>query len=247
MHMDKAPYSIERIAAPLRQQVLEELRRAIIDGELAPGTRLIERDLCERLKVSRTVIRESLRQLESEGLVGMIANRGPVVRSLGMAEARELYAIRAVLEGLAARIFAEQATAAQIERLKNSVADIESAYRAQNPKMVIGAKGRFYAVLFEAAHGEVLGAMLATLNARISRWRVLGLTHPGRSPERSAQSVAALRALVAAIAARDPVSAEQLARDAAANAAAEVFRLLAERKDLVAGHGDTQQKSRSVL
>lgn len=229
MAMNRTAFAIERVAAPLRQQVLEELRRAIIDGDLAPGERLIERDLCERLGVSRTVIREVLRQLESEGLVGMIPNRGPVVRALSLDEARELYAIRAVLEGLAARLFALQASGEQLERLRGTVGNVASAYRAGDAKRVIDAKNRFYAVLFEAARGEVLAGMMGSLNARIARWRSLGLTHPQRSPARSEQSVAALQDLLAAIARRDAHGAEQLARAEAENAAFEVFRLLAGR------------------
>jgi len=224
--MNKPTFCIERVAAPLRQQVLDELRRAIIDGDLPPSSRLIERDLCARMGVSRTVIREALRQLESEGLVGMIANRGPVVRALSLDEARELYAIRAVLEGLAARIFAAQASDDQIRRLLATLDEIEAAYATDDARLVVTSKNRFYAVLYEAARGEVLAGMIESLHARISRWRVLGLTHPERSPDRSAQSTAALRALAAAIGARDAASAETLARSEAENAAAEVFRLL---------------------
>lgn len=224
--MDKAPFSVARVAAPLRQQVLDALRRAIIEGEIAPGSRLIERDLCSRLGVSRTVIREVLRQLESEGLVGMIPNRGPVVRALSLDEARELYAIRAVLEGLAARIFVTQATPEQTQRLLATVGEVEAAYAGGEARQVIAAKHRFYEVLFESARGEVLAGMTAALHARIARWRALGLTHPDRSPDRSAQSVAALKDLAAAVAARDADRAERLARVEAENAAAEVFRLL---------------------
>ena len=224
--MEKTPFAAERVAAPLRQQVLDELRRAIIEGEIAPGARLIERDLCTRLGVSRTVVREVLRQLESEGLVGMIPNRGPVVRALGADEARELYAIRAVLEGLAARIFVEQANDGQVEKLLATVDEVETAYACGDARQIIAAKNRFYTVLFEAARGEVLAAMTGSLHARISRWRSLGLTHPERSPNRSAQSVAGLRRLASAIAARDADLAERLARIEADNAAAEVFRIL---------------------
>jgi DNA-binding GntR family transcriptional regulator len=232
--MDPASFLIARVAAPLRQQALDELRRAIIEGELAPGTRLIERALCERMRVSRTVVREVLRQLESEGLVAMIPQRGPVVRALNENEARELYAIRAVLEGLAARIFATEAAAGQVTRLIATVDAVETAYRGGDPKQVIAAKNRFYAVLFEAARGEVLASMLGSLHARISRWRALGLAHPQRSPERSAQSIAALRALAAAIRSRDAQAAERLARAEAENAAAEVFRLLGIASESVA-------------
>jgi len=83
-----APLSfIERSAAPLRRQVLDELRQSIIAGRLAPGSRLIERELIAMMGVSRTVIREALRQMESEGLVANIPNTGPVVRELTGAEA----------------------------------------------------------------------------------------------------------------------------------------------------------------
>ena len=224
--MDHDPLLIQRIAAPLRQQAHDALRRTIIEGQLAPGTRLVERDLCARMGVSRTVVREVLRQLESEGLVATIAHRGPVVRALSEPEARELYAIRAVLEGLAARMFAAEANEAQVARLGAAVDAVEEAYRAGEAKQVIEAKNRFYLVLFEPARGEVLSGMLASLHARISRWRALGLTHPERSPQRSARSIEGLRALAAAIGARDAEAAERLARVEAENAAAEVFRLL---------------------
>jgi GntR family transcriptional regulator, trigonelline degradation regulator len=235
--VDKGPFAIERIAAPLRSQALDRLRRAIIDGELAPGSRLVERDLCARMGVSRTVVREVLRQLESEGLVGMIAHRGPVVRALNELEARELYAIRAVLEGLAARIFVTEATDEQARRLVATVDAVEAAYQRGDSKAVIAAKSSFYAVLFEPARGEVLSAMLASLHARISRWRALGLTHPDRSPQRSAESIAGLRGLAAAIASRDVGEAERRARSEAENAAAEVFRLLRGQRERIADTG----------
>jgi len=90
--MDPLPtLEVQKLAAPLRQQVLDGLRQAIIDGRLVPGARLIERELTEMMGVSRTVIREALRQLESEGLIAIIPNKGPVVRELTLAEARDLY------------------------------------------------------------------------------------------------------------------------------------------------------------
>jgi len=69
--------SVQKFAAPLRQQVLDSLRQAIIDGRLAPGARLTERELTEMLGVSRTVVREALRSLEAEGLVHVIPKRCP--------------------------------------------------------------------------------------------------------------------------------------------------------------------------
>src|SRR5580700_12350536 len=109
---------VPRSAAPLRRQVLDELRQSIIAGRLRPGARLVERELIAMMGVSRTVIREALRQLESEGLVAIVPNKGPIVRTLTVEEARDIYAIRAVLEGLAARLFTEQADQTQISRLE---------------------------------------------------------------------------------------------------------------------------------
>src|SRR6056297_3133463 len=106
----EAKMNLIRSAAPVREQVLKALRTEIIEGRFAPGRRLTERELTEMLGVSRTVLRESLRQLEAEGLISLIPNQGPVVRALTVGEARELYRIREALEGLAARLFANRTT-----------------------------------------------------------------------------------------------------------------------------------------
>ena len=219
--------SIQRFAAPLRQQVLDTLRQAIIDGRLAPGARLTERELTEMLGVSRTVVREALRSLESEGLVHVIPNKGPVVRELSMAEAEDLYQIRAVLEGLAARLFVEHATAEQIEQLSAALDVVVQAYDSGDAPRVLETKNRFYDVLFAGAGSETLSSMLATLHARIWRWRALGLTHPDRSTDRSRESTAHLREMLVAIRARDADAAEHITRDEASRAALEVMRLLA--------------------
>jgi DNA-binding GntR family transcriptional regulator len=222
--------AIPRAAAPLRRQVADELRQSIISGRLGPGGRLVERELIAMMGVSRTVIREALRQLESEGLVAMIPNKGPVVRELTLAEAKDLYSIRAVLEGLAARLFVENADEAQLRKLQTALTVTAAAYKAADPEVLLGAKNRFYDVLFEGAGSETLSSMIATLHARIRRWRALGLAHPHRSPRRSQESIKSLRAVVVAIKARDAEQAEKIMRDEVTWAAAEVIRLLANSR-----------------
>lgn len=225
--MDPAPtVEVQRLAAPLRQQVVDALRRAIIEGRLAPGARLVERELTEMMQVSRTVIREALRQLESEGLIAIIPNKGPVVRALTQAEAKDLYQIRAVLEGLAARLFTEHASDAQLKRLAEALEVVVQAYAGGDAQQVLETKNRFYDVLFEGAGSETLSSMLSSLHARIWRWRALGLSHPGRSTQRSKESVRNLRTMLAAIRKRDADAAERITREEANRAAAEVMRLL---------------------
>ncbi|MBA2343798.1 MAG: GntR family transcriptional regulator, partial [Rubrobacter sp.] len=84
-------------------RVFERLRRLILDGEYGPDERLIEEQLAERLGMSRTPIRQALTMLESEGLVELIPNRGAVVCSFSVDEVWDIYDLRAVLEGHAAR------------------------------------------------------------------------------------------------------------------------------------------------
>lgn len=218
--------AIQRTPAPLRRQVVDQLRETIISGQLPPGARLVERELVALLGVSRTVIREALRQLESEGLVSTQAGRGPAVRELTLEEARDLYSIRAVLEGLAAKLCADHAGADQLRRLEGALQDTSAAYQAGDPDEILRVKSRFYEELLEGAGSTTLSAMLAGLHGRISRWRAMGLSHPKRSPKRSAQSLKALRAVLAAIKVHDGNRAEALMREEVVRAAAEATRLV---------------------
>jgi len=218
--------TVKRAAAPLREQVLQTLRTEIIEGNLAPGRRLTEREMTEMLGVSRTVLREGLRQLESEGLISLIPNKGPVVRALTVAEAHELYRIREALEGLGARLFAEASAPAQLVALDAALAEVERAYAGGNPKTILTAKNAFYEAIHAGAGSATLSKMLATVLAQVWRWRALGLAHPRRSLDRSPQSVANLREVVAAIRAGDGERAEQAARLEARLAATEVLRLI---------------------
>lgn len=218
---------INKTAASLRQQVIESLRAAVISGGLSPGQRLTERELTEMLGVSRTVLREALRQLEAEGLIEVIPNRGPVVRALTAEEAKDIYRIRAVLQGLAAREFVEHATVNELRDLQAALDDVFAAYDAGDAARTVVAKNEFYEALYAGAASETLSSMLATLHARMWRWRALGLAHPMRSAERSRESLDNLSGIVAAIRNHDGDEAERMTRDEANQAAEEVLRLLA--------------------
>jgi DNA-binding GntR family transcriptional regulator len=219
---------VKKRAAPLRADVVDALRKAIVDGRLPPGARLIERELIDMTGVSRTVIREALRQLESESIVETIPNKGPIVRQLTRAEAEDLYLIRAVLEGLAARMFVANASSTDIAALKDALDRTVAAYRKSTPDDILTVKNEFYNILFAGAGSESLSSMIATLYARIWRWRALGLGHPQRTPGRSKQSVTALRALYDALKKRDAELAEKIARQEAMNASAEIMRIFGE-------------------
>jgi GntR family transcriptional regulator, trigonelline degradation regulator len=237
-----AMIAITRTPAPLRHQVVDGLRQAIISGRLRPGQRLTERELIAMMSVSRTVIREALRQLESEGLVAIVPNKGPVVRELSWQEASDLYRIRAALEGLAARLFVEKGTPSDLHQLEVVLEEVEAAYDGRDAEEILQAKNRFYDVLNRGARSEPLATMVEMLRGRVWRWRALGLAHPERSPGRSRQSVDNLKAVVAAIKARQPDLAERLMREETDRAAEEVARLLHHDTGPGADTGDLNRR-----
>ena len=202
---DLAPFAITRIAAPIRTQVEQRLRQAIIRGHFRPGSRLIERELCTLLGVSRTSLREALRHLEGDGLVINIPHKGLVVATMTREEAEEVYQVRAALEGLAGRLFAERATDEQRAALQAALAAVVVAEQSAALPALVDAKDHFYAVLVGGATNRTLGAILQSLQDRIAALRYLTLAERGRA----AQSVAEMGRILAAVLARDPAAAEE--------------------------------------
>lgn len=187
----------------LREQVVERLRLAIATGRFPAGTRLIERDLCEMLGVSRTSLREALRVLQADGLVTSQPNKGLTVTVVTRKSARDIYEVRAVLEGLAARLFARNATAKQMAALRRSIDRLAEVYADFSAEAFIAAKSEFYDILLEGAGNETAADMLKRIHTRVSQLRVVSLS----STERAQQSIAELREFLKALEARD----EQLA------------------------------------
>jgi DNA-binding GntR family transcriptional regulator len=193
------------VAAPVRSQVVETLRGAITSGRFAPGQRLVEKDLCELLGVSRPSVREALRELETEGLISTIPNRGPLVAQLSARDAASIYEVRGVLEALAAKLFAQHASAAQIKALEAAVDRLEAAYATADLDRIVVAKKEFYDVMLEGSGNVIIPAILRTMNARITQLRRVSLS----SPKRFAASMREIRAVLRAIKKRDHEAAFQ--------------------------------------
>lgn len=162
---------ISRTAAPLRQQVVRLVREDIVEGRLPPGVRLVESALCETYGVSRTVVREALRQLESEHLVNVVPNAGPIVAVLTEAEIRAIYVVRATLEALAGKLFAENATSAHRKAFVKLGKRLDKEYRKGNVESREAIKAEFYECLMEGAQNEVLTESLRAMHARIAIFR----------------------------------------------------------------------------
>ena len=214
---------VSPVSAPVREQLLANLRAGIFDRTFAPGQRLIERELCELTGVSRTSIREALRQLEAEGLVKIIPNRGPVVARISADEAAQLYEVRAALEALAVQLFTERATDDQINELEATVDHIERTTGGSAVDL-LAAKDEFYRVLFAGAGNDVMVRLLESLRARVTHLRATSLHREGRS----AETVAELRTIIDAIRRRDPAAAGSATTHHIEQAAAVARTVLAE-------------------
>ncbi|MGE0715779.1 MAG: GntR family transcriptional regulator [Alphaproteobacteria bacterium] len=216
-------FRVERIAAPLRHGVTERIRLAIAVGRFRAGERLPERGLCEMTGVSRTLVREALRQLESEGLIEVVPHRGPVVARLTVEQARGIYQVRAELEGLACSLFAEQATEAQRAALRGAFARLQASFDDADPLARLRAKNHFYDCLVDGSGNEALGMSLRMLNARVMLLRATSLRAPGRSRA----SIAELTRLMDALDSRDGSRARDAAVEHVRQAAAAAIGILA--------------------
>lgn len=223
---------VGRVAAPLREQVLDGLRAAILNFDLKPGERLVERELIEQIGVSRTTIREVLRELAAEGLVVVIPQKGAVVYAPSREEATDLYAVRASLEALALRRFIERAPEDKVEALRETVTGIEAVSTGDGGMLaLLHAKDRFYDVLLDGAASRTIQQILGGVQARVRLLRATSLSQPGRPRE----VVEEIRGLVEAIAARDIELAVRLCDAHLSNAAATGIKALQAEAEAKAG------------
>ncbi len=196
----KADFDLRVTPGTVRDQTYQRLREAIISGHFAPGQRLVERDLCELVGVSRTSIREALRQLEADKLIFVEPHKGPCVAKLTAETAATIYEVRSVLESLAGQLAATRATDEEIVALEQSVKDFEQAVAGGDLSLLVAIAARFYEILLTASRNPTIHEILNSLNARISILRTTSMSDPGRS----VVSASEMREIALAIAARDP-------------------------------------------
>lgn len=192
----------------LRSYVENYLREAIMDGRFLPGQRLVERELCELLEVSRPSVREALRKLEAEKLITIVPHRGPMVASITRSDARDMYAIRALMESYAVQEFARLATDDQVSRLGDTVQKLHAEAASGDRKRLLKAKADFYDVILNGCGNALIREMLLTLLSRINLLRATSFSRSDRLPE----SLKEIDHLFGLIRARDADGAREAAR-----------------------------------
>lgn len=207
----------------LRLIALDRMRDAILEGQIAPGERLVERTLGDRLGVSRSVIREVIRNLESEGLVE-ITPSGPSLAKITADQAEQIYDIRVLLESSAASACAQASTPAAVKELRAALAAIEAAHKARSAVGALRASTAFYETIFRVGRHDVAWDIVQRLNGRISQLRAMTLSVVGRQ----AAGLQRLSNIVGAIEKQDPEAAAAACREHVMEAAGIAIERLRE-------------------
>lgn len=216
---------VEPQSTTLLDRVIEKLRGAILDFHFRPGHRLVERQLCEQLGVSRSSVREALRRLEADGLIKTVPHKGRTVASITAKEAQSVYEVRVALEAFAAQLFAERATDDQIKRLRASLRDMKAAVKTADPRVMLALKATFYNVILEGCGNTYCAELILSLQARIRFLRALAMSMPGRTQ----RSIAEMTRIVRAVEARDGDAAHAAYADHIQKAASVAISALSVR------------------
>lgn len=195
---------------PLRGRVFQKIRDAILKGVYQENEELRESTLAKELGVSRTPVREALRQLQLEGLVKIVPNKGAYVTGITGKDVKDIYMIRSLLEGLCVRLATEHITEEQIEQLEEIV--LLSEFHAkkngkEKSEQVVELDGKFHEVLYEASNSRILEHVLSDFHKYVQLARKTSVTKENRAEK----SIEEHKDILEAIKNKDADKADQLA------------------------------------
>lgn len=206
---DLADVPAEEGTRPLaRDRVFEAVRKAIMEGRLAPDTRLTERELCETFDISRTVVREVVRRLEAEKLVNVIPHSGLRVARLTRKHVHEIYEIRTELEVITVRSFLASATDDDIAVAQEYGARLLACGANGDRVGMAETMSSFLRFMTDVADNQIAAEMLDQLRSRVNMLRVYAMDEPGQLET----GMEGVRAIIAGITARDIEAAERATR-----------------------------------
>lgn len=206
-------YTLGRVdtAQPLKDKAYAAIKDAILTVRLEPGMPLVESELAQQLGISKTPIRDALQELEREGFVTRVLYKGTQVTDVTILDIVEVFQLRAVLEGLAARLVAPQFSVQELDRISGILSSAEAALEAGDRKLC-SAEGRklHFAIIDKAEADNLrLASIIRNLDDHVLRFRILSDRISGRLDK----SVVEHRRVLDALYRRDPLAAEQAMRD----------------------------------
>ena len=193
-------------SSSLTNRVYKTIREKILNGEHADGEKLCELTLTKELGVSRTPIREAICQLELEGLVTLVPNKGAVVNAVSAQNIKDIYSIRALIEGLAAKWAAERITKEELEAIEEAI-ELMKIYTERNDvERLVRIDSRFHTLIFHASKSRPLINILDPLHQYVLAGRKMSFQKPGRTAKASKEHEEIYKAILG----RDSELAESL-------------------------------------
>jgi DNA-binding GntR family transcriptional regulator len=198
----------------LRGRVFQKIREDILDGNYKEGEELKEVAIGGELGVSRTPVREAFRQLELEGLIRIVPNKGAYVTGITAKDVHDIYMIRSLLEGLAARWACEHITDSQMEEMEENIYLAEFHAKKEHMDQMAELDNRFHDILYEACDSKMLEHLLKDFHQYVMRVRQKTLSTNSRGKASNDEH----KLIMEAIKAKDPDNAEKLAHQHMINA-----------------------------
>ncbi len=175
MRVTANPIEVPRPA--LHEQVAGRLREMLVEGRIAPGAKLNERELCEVLAVSRTPLREAIKMLAAEGLVALVPNRGAVALQLDEQAVRHTFEVMGGLEALSGELAAQRITEAELAEIRAMHFEMLAAYTRRDLPAYYRLNARIHRAINAAARNPVLCDTYDRLNARLQALRFRSNQH----------------------------------------------------------------------
>jgi DNA-binding GntR family transcriptional regulator len=207
-----APMTAEVISIPraaLHEQVAQRLRQMLVEGRIAPGAKLNERELSELLHVSRTPLREAIKMLAAEGLVELLPNRGAIAVSLTERDIQDTFEVMAGLEGLAGELAAQRITPQELAEIQAMQFEMMAAYTRRDLSGYYTLNARIHDAISAAAKNPVLDTVYRQVNARLQALRF----RSNQDGEKWKRAVKEHEKMIEALAAHDGAAMRQVLLD----------------------------------
>ena len=193
---------ISRLA--LHDQVAARLRTMLVEGQIAPGAKLNERELCEQLRVSRTPLREAIKLLAAEGLVDLLPNRGAVAVKLTEADVLNTFEVLAMLEGMSGELAAQRISDGELAEVRALHYEMMACFARRDLSGYYRINAQIHAAINDAAKNPVLTSTYRSINARVqslrfrtnqndAKWKSAVAEHERMLEALTARDAAALR------------------------------------------------------